>query len=516
MNNEASQSNRRIAKNTLLLYLRMFLTVGISLFTSRVVLDKLGAEDFGIYGVVAGFVAIFAQISCVMSGATQRFIIFAMEQGDISEQKQTFNASLFLHTALAVFMILVIEISGRWFILNEMVLPESRIDAALFTLHFSTFAMALSIVQIPFDGIIIAHERMSAFAYLSIFYAVMKLLIAFSLTISTMDHLKLYAALTSIVSVINILAYYIYVKRNFFYLQGLRLLTTRAKMLELAKFGQWVLIGNLSVAGFTQGLNIILNLFFGPVVNAARNIAVQVQNVCGQFCSSFQFALNPQLTKSYADGDLARMHELVSLSSRMGVYLIWMLVLPLWFEAPFVLSVWLVEVPEHTVAFIRIILLTLILSPFANTMIVSCHATGDIKKFQIIEGGLLLTILPVSYLFLYWGYAPESVFIIQLVVFVIVQIVRYVIVLPMIKMSFRHLFRSILKPVSCVLSFSFAFTGLLYYSLPLAGWGGFLVIGFCSEMSFMFLLYFFGMTRPERSLACNKVKHIWHELRIRI
>lgn len=318
---EIASSNQRIAKNTLLLYFRMFLMMGVSLYTSRVVLQTLGVEDFGIYSVVGGIITMFAFINGGMVSATQRFITFELARGCMDRLKSVFSTSLQIHALISLIVVLLGETVGFWFLYEKMVIPDSRMQAAVWVYQCSIIACVVNIMSIPYNADIVAHEKMSAFAYISIVEAFLKLGIVYLLLLSPWDKLKVYAVLLLIVQLVIRFVYSYYCHKHFEEASYQHQMD-KPLFREMVGFAGWSFWGNLAGVLYTQGLNIMLNIFFGPVVNAARGIAVQVQSAVQQFVSNFQMALNPQITKTYATGNLSQMHSLMFRSARFSFFIV--------------------------------------------------------------------------------------------------------------------------------------------------------------------------------------------------
>ena len=352
---DVSANNKRIAKNTLLLYVRMLFMMAISLFTSRVILGTLGVEDYGIQNVVGGIVAMFGFLNGSMSSATQRYITFALGKGDKDRLQTVFCTALQIHALIAVIIVLLGETVGLWFLYNKMQLPADRMDAAFWVLQCSIVSTVVMIVSVPYNACIIAHEKMSAFAYISVLEAVLKLVIVYLLLVFPFDKLIVLAVLTLLVQLFIRFCYSIYCHRHFEETKY-RHVWDKTLFREMNGFAVWSLWGNLSVVLYTQGLNMILNVFFGPVVNAARAIAVQVQGAVQQFVGNFQMALNPQITKNYAAGNLEQMHSLMFRSARFSFLLLFFLSLPVLLETEFILTLWLKTVPDNAVIFTQIMI----------------------------------------------------------------------------------------------------------------------------------------------------------------
>ena len=490
-------NNRRIAKNTLLLYVRMLFTMAISLYTSRVVLHVLGVTDYGVYNVVGGVITLLGFLTNSMSGASSRYITFSLGKGDMGEMRRTFGNILSIHFLLAGVVLLLGETIGLWFVLEKLRIPADRMDAALWVYHLSVLTAMLGVVSVPYNAAIIAHERMRAFAYIGIVDALLKLVIVYLLWVMPYDKLVIYALLLFGVQVFDRIVYGWYCVRHFEETRA-RFLFDKRLFREMFAYAAWTMNGNLAVVGYTQGINILLNLFYGPVVNAARGIATQVQTVAQSFCSNFQTALNPQLTKSYARGDLLRMHQLLTQSSKFSFFILWLIALPLMLEAPLVLRWWLGIVPEHTENFLRLILCASMLSTLSNPLLVSVHATGNLKRFQLIEGTMLLSIVPIAYLLLkLFGIRPEYVFCVHIVVELCTQYARMRIVLPMIAMRVSHYAREVVWPIVKVVLVA-PVIPLMVYLLLRQSVASFLLVCTVSVLSLCLAVYCLGCSRSER------------------
>lgn len=502
-----SSNNKRIAKNTLLLYMRMLFMMAVSLYTSRVILNMLGIVDYGINNVVGGVIAMLGFITGSLGAASSRYITYDLGKGDVAMMKKTFGNILSIHFILAGIVLVVGETLGLWFMSTQLQIPSDRETAAMWVYQFSIFSSVLAVISVPYNATIIAHEKMSAFAYISIADAVLKLLIVYLLVVIPYDKLIVYAILFFCIQAFDRIVYGIYCSRHFE--------ETRTRpgydgklFREIFTFAGWTMNGHLAVIGYTQGLNILLNMFFGPTVNAARGIAVQVQSVCQQFCSNFQMALNPQLTKSYAQGDLENMHRLLVKSSKFSFYILFFIVLPLIFEAEFVLKLWLGIVPEHTVNFLRLMLVVGLLFTLSNPINVSVHATGRLKRFQMIEGTMLLMIVPTAYLLLkFFNISPESVFIVHIIVELLTQYARLRIVLPMIGIKLGDYFMCVIKPILLVVAFSF-WLPYIANERMYGQWISFFVVCVTSVLSISGLVYFVGCTMSERMFIKEKLSGI--------
>lgn len=435
LQSNAMENNKRIAKNTLMLYARMFFTMGITLYSCRLVLNALGQVDFGIYNVVGGIVAMFGFLNSSMTASTQRFITFELGKNDKTAVRKVFSLSIQTHVIISLLFLLLTETLGLWFIYNKLVIPADKLEAAIWVYQCAVISAVVLIMSVPYNALIVAYEKMTAFAYISIVDVLFKFAIALFLSYSLYDRLKVYAVLLLAVQCSIRLLYGIYCKRHFeesVYIH----VKDKNSLKKLFSFAAWSLIGNFAGISFIQGVNILLNLFFGPVINAARGISGQVVGALNQFAINFQMAINPQITKSYATGDLEYLRELIYNSSRYTGYLLLFLCLPICLEIDFILHVWLGDnVPDYTGSFIILSIVCTTLDSMSNSIMVASNATGNIKKFVTIISTCLLSILPIGYLTLFLGGDPNSIMIVCIIVALIAFILRLIIIRPKIKLE---------------------------------------------------------------------------------
>lgn len=401
-----SSQNKRIAKNTLLLYFRSLFLILISLYTSRVILQSLGISDYGIYNVVGGMVAMFTMISSSMATASQRFITYALGENDSEKLRKVFSTSITLHIVIGAILVILLEIFGVWFLYNKLNIPIERVESAFWVLQLSIATLFVNVISVPFNAAIIAHERMSAFAYISILDGILKLLIAYSLLWASSDRLVLYAVLMFMVALTNRVIYSVYSHRHFEETRKVSLGIEHGLFREMATFAGWNMFGSGSKLLRTQGVDVILNLFFGVTVNAAKGICNQVHHAVYQFVSNFQTAVNPQLTMSVAQHDYSRTHDLIIQGGRFSFYMLCLFAVPLMVATPEILSIWLVAVPDYTVEFVRWTLIYLLLDSLSRFLINAILAYGQIKVYQIVVGGTKLLILPLVYVWLLLGGEP--------------------------------------------------------------------------------------------------------------
>ena len=500
---DKSSSNKLIAKNTLLLYGRMLYGLFISLFTARVILNALGFEDYGLYNVIGSIVSMFVFLRSAMGNSTHRYITYAIGKGNLEDTQKVFSLSVLIFVGLALIIVLLCETVGLWFFYEKLNIPEGRMTAAFWVYQFSIITSALTVICVPYDALIIAHERMNVFAYVQILGITLNLAIVYLVSISPFDKLIVYAFLLMLIQVMNRIIYGVYCglhfpESKFVFVKDWKLLK------EMTSFAGWSLIGNLASICYTSGLNVLLNVFFGTVVNAARGIAVQVQGAIKGFVTNFQMAMNPQIIKSYAIGDYQRLHSLIYSGSKFSFFLLYCMVLPVLIEAETILTLWLENVPENAVLFTRLTLLVLLVDPLVGPIDRANMATGTIRTYQIVEGGSLLLILPLSYVALKLGGAPYVVFIVQLLVMYSVQIVRLFIVCHKIKMPKREYVKKVLLRVAIIPFVAFEM-------LPANLWTCLVVI-LLSLISVIFCAYYLGLNNNERVFILTKVKEVISKL----
>ena len=410
-----SHKTRRIAKNTLMLYVRMLFMMFLGLFTSRIVLSALGENDFGVYNVVGGVVAMFSIMSGALNAAVSRFITFEMGKGEGAELNKVYSTAVTIQIILAAIVILLAEPAGLWFIDHKMTIVPERIPAARWVLQFSLLAFVVNLMSVPQMASITAHEKMSAYAYIGILDGILRFVAALVIMYSSSDRLVLYSALMACVVIAVRVAYGIYCRRHFEECRY-RPVMDGSLIREMFSFAGWNFIGVASGVLRDQGGNILVNLFSGPAVNAARGVAVQLNGAVQGFVTNFMTAVNPQITKSYASSEHEYMYTLVRKSSRLSFCLLLLIALPIFFNAEYLLGVWLKDVPAHASDFVRLFLIFALSESLSNPMITAMLATGNIRDYQIVVGGLQLLNVPVSYVFLRFGAAPEVTVVVAIVI----------------------------------------------------------------------------------------------------
>lgn len=421
------EANKRIAKNTILLYIRTFFILVIGLYTSRVVINTLGIEDYGIYNIVGGFVAMFSIISVTLTGTSQRYLTFELGKKDNIKSQEVFSAALNIHIALSLVLLLLLESIGLWFLNVYLNIPSDRLFATNWVYQCSLLTFLINILSAPYNAAIIAHEKMGAFAYISLFDVTLKLVSVLLLTLSPFDKLTFYSILLLVVAFVVQLIYIIYCKIHF---KETKYIFSRNRELyyDMAGFAGMTFLGGLSNILSNQGVNILLNLFFGVTVNAARGISIQVQGAVIKFVNDFTTAINPQITKSFASNDLNRTFDLVYKGSRFSFFLLLMLALPIMFKAPYILQLWLKQYPEFTVAFVNLTLILAMTDVLSTTLTTAILATGTIKNFCLWIGGVRLLNLPICYVILKLWHRPEDVFYVLIVMNIVLLFVRLIVV----------------------------------------------------------------------------------------
>lgn len=499
-------NSKRIAKNTLLLYFRMLLLMLISLYTSRVILNALGVEDYGIYNVVGGVVTMFSILSGSLSAAISRFLTFELGKGELVKLKKVFSSSVTIQAGIAIIIILLAETVGLWFVNEKIVIPESRLTAANWCFQFSIITFAINLISVPYNAAIIAHEKMSAFAYISILEAIGRLTVAWCIVLNPIDRLIFYGGMVAVIGWLVYSVYMLYCMKKFEEC-SYHFVYDHDILKQMFGFAGWNFIGASSSVLRDQGGNIILNLFFGPTVNAARAISVKINVVVNGFVTNFMMALNPQITKSYACGNHDYMFKLIFQGARLSFYILLLLCLPILLNTHYILVVWLKLVPEHTVFFVQLTLLFAMSECISNPLVIAMLATGNIRKYQIVVGGLQMMNLPVAYLFLYWGAIPESVMIIAIVISQCCLAARLYLLRNMIGLKVRQYLKYVY--------FNVLFVTIFASVLP------FLYIGKMTE-SFMTLIsssaiavcctiiaeLFIGCNKSERIFVYKKVSSI--------
>ena len=408
-----SENNKRIAKNTVFLYLRMLLIMLVGLYTSRVVLQVLGVSDYGIYSVVGGVIGMLGYFNILLSGGTSRFLTVALGKGDKSLLCSTFSTSLSLALISSLIVLLLGETIGLWFVINKLNIPEGRETAAIWVYHCALITSAIAILQNPFTASIISHEKMSVYAYISIFESLAKLGIVYLLLTVSYDKLETYAVLLSLVALVNLAFYAVYCRVSFFECR-LRPSIDRTLLGEMFTYSGWNMLGSISSILNNYGINILLNIFFGTIVNASRGIASQVCGLVQQFCGNFQMAARPQITKYYAVGQIQDMTDLIIANARYSAYLVLLLIVPLGMNIEGVLNMWLTEVPQYAASFILLVFLQILFFALDGPVGIGIQAVGKMKLPNILSGIVYISIFPITYIVLKLGGSPITSYVVTI------------------------------------------------------------------------------------------------------
>ncbi len=497
-----SADNKRIAVNTVMLYVRMFGVMGISIYISRIVLATLGVTDFGIYNVVSGIVVIFSFLQTVMASSVQRFLNVDLGNGDLGKLRQTFNSAFQIHLFIAVLVVVFGETLGLWFLNNEMEIPIDRKIAANVIYQFSLVACIFKMILTPFIATITVHEKMGALAYISITDVLLKLVLVIVMSFSSFDKLIFYGLIILVTILIDFSLYYVYTRKKFQEAR-LSLNVDLAQIKSIGAFAGWSMFGNFSYVMSTQGVNILLNLFFGPSVNAARAVTTQVQSAVSSFVYNFQIASVPQITKSYVAGNYHRMYVLIYAMSKISFYLLLLVALPLFLKMSYILGIWLEKVPEHTVVYTRLMLIYMLVDSISGGLTTSVNATGKIAKYQLINSFITILTLPISYILLKLGLQSEVVYVVDIFIILSAQTVRIIIVLPMINLPYTEYLKNVVYRIFSVAILTSIFCYYIYINTN-NDFCGFVIVCFCCFILITSLVYIIGINKNERQII-NKM-----------
>lgn len=502
-----SENTRRIAKNTLMLYARMLFGMVVSLYTSRVVLEALGIEDFGIYNVVGGLIGLLTIVFGSLSSAVSRFLTFELGRGDSEMLRRIFSTAVWIFVAISLVVLILAESLGLWFLNTHMTIPSDRMVAANWVFHLTVIGFISSLLTIPYNASIVAHERMGAFAYIGILEVLLRLAIVLFVAYVPVpaDHLVLYGFLQLAVGLLLQAIYWTYCRRHFSECR-VEYRFDRQCWREMSSFAGWNFIGASAAILRDAGGNVVLNLFFGPVVNAARGVSQQVNNTIMGFVNNFLASVRPQITKSYASGDRGYMLSLMFRASRFSFYLLFALSLPVFFNTEFILSVWLKTVPDHTANFLRLVLVYSLCETLSYPLITAMLATGRIRNYQLVVGGLQLLNLPVAYVLLYFGAVPETLLCVAIILSVCCLVARLVMLRGMIGLSVQDFVQNVIANVTRVFVLSLIGPMSFHFLSALSGWWRFTVSVVLCLASTMVFTYFVGCTRGEQHFIREKIR----------
>lgn len=501
-----AENTKRIAKNTLMLYVRMLFSMLVSLYTSRVVLNTLGVEDYGIYNVVGGVVAMMGVLNGAMSTSVQRFLNFEIGTGNKEKLRQTFSMSLNIYAIFALIFFLLAETIGAWFLNTHLLIPQERLSAANYVFQFSIFATVISLISNPYNAAIVAHERMDVYAYTSIFEVLIKLGIVYLLIVIPFDKLISYGFFLTCASCLVTFVYYIFCKKHFVECRY-RLYWSKSLFQQLFSYFSWNLFGSAAALLKGEGLNILLNMFFNPAVNAARGIACTINNVLMQFFNNFYTAVRPQIVKYYAQGDTASMLDLVFKSTKYSFFLCLIVSLPVLIEAPYLIHLWLGQTPEYVVIFTRLIVIISIVDALASPIMTAAHATGKIKLYQFVVGMITIMNIPISYCVLkYICTDAVAVYAVSLALTTIAFIVRLWIVKRLVNFSIQLYFRTVILRILALTVLSVPLPIGLHFIMA-DGFIGCAVVVVVSVISSCMFIYTFGMNPTERTAVVKVVRN---------
>jgi len=505
MSIDNSLTNRRIAKNSILLSFRMVFVLLIGLYTTRAVLSLLGVEDYGVYNVVCGFVSMFAFLNTSMINGIQRFFNFEYGKNGEEGANKVFNTALLIQICLVIIILILTESVGVWYLHNKMVIPEGRMIAAEWIFHFSILSFVFVILQVPYGAAIMAHEQMDYYALVNIVDAVLKLAIVLIIPYLKGNYLIIYGILWSLISLFDFLMYMIYARKKFSEIR-INAFFCKKTFTSMLGFSIWNLFGSLSGVMKEQGINIVMNLFFGPVVNAARGIAAQVNGGVQGFASNIMISVRPQVVQSYAKGDIVRTMSLTFSISKLSCYVLYIIALPVIIEIDYILNFWLgANIPNHTSTFILIVLFTSFVGNLNSAISNVVHASGIMRLYQIVGGVIGLLSVPVAYGALKLGGSPESAMWVAFASMTVTQINAIWILKTIVNYSIRNYIYQVLIPIFSVI-ITTAFIPLIPYYLMETGFIRLCVVGVISVLSVITSIYLFGLNISEKEIVVQMVK----------
>lgn len=501
MSNQTSENNKRIAKNTLFLYLRMFVMMLTALFTSRIVLDVLGASDYGLNNIIGGVVVLFSFLNSALLSATQRFLNFHLGRQDYKQTNVVFCMSMNTYILLSIVVVVLGETIGLWFVNTQLNIPSERMYAAQWVYQFTLIQFVINLLRVPYNASIIAYERMNFYAYISLVEVIAKLLVVYLLYITTFDKLIFYSFLYTIVPLIVAFIYRTYCNRNFDTTKYKRI-WDKVAFKEMFSFSGWSLFGSLANLAAQQGLNILINIFYGVTVNAAAGIANQVSTNVYGFISNFQTAFQPQIVKTYAAKEIERFQKLIFQTSKFSYFMVLVLVLPILFTIDGILEIWLKEVPEYTAIFCRLILVFLSIEAITAPLWMSVQATGKIRSYQILMACLIFMNFPMAYLVLKLGFPVYTVWIVRIIINLITMIARCIYMKQRLQFPISQYIRNVIIPILIVTIASLPVPLILYNQID-NFWLNMFVVGFATFFVAILAVYFMGMNTHEKELVRN-------------
>lgn len=494
----SEQNSQRVAKNTLYLFLRMILVMGVQLFTSRIILQTLGFEDFGIYNVVGSVVVFFSFLQAALRNATYRYLAFELGTGNNDRLRKIYSMAINSHLLLALIFFVLLEAGGVWFLNAKLNIPENRMYAANWAYQFSLITFCLGVVRTPYESNIIAHERMDFYAFLSIVEVVLRLVIVYALLLSPVDKLIMYSLLMTLVYVLLSLCYWIYCKIKFNDCKFIRCWDPDI-IKQFCSYSGWSLLVNGACIVRSQCISIFFNLFLGVVANAALGIANQVISAMNSFVSNFTQAYNPQLIKSYASKDMGYFNTLIFSTSKLSYYLLFIISVPIVVNIDFVLNIWLGDYPEMTSVFIETIVLYYLIDALQSPLVTAVHATGKLKTHQIIVASIVFGMIPIAYLLLYIGLPGFWVLILNALCNLVCAVARTIYMKRLINLDLAKYMKDVVCPVSVVTMLSLPLPIYLLVSLE-AGWNSFFINSIVSVVIASVVVYLIGLNQAEKNM----------------
>lgn len=504
---ESVVNNRQIAKNTIFLYIRMIVVMLINLYTVRAFLSILGETDYGLYNVIGGVVGMFSFFNGTLATSSQRYFSQALVHNDKKAINRVFCLNLTIYMVLIAIIVVVLETICLWFVNSQMTIPQERLGAANIVYQISVVTFAFQMFTISYNALIIAHERMKAFAYIGILEAFLKLGFVFILMKVPFDKLITYAVLMFLMNLLVVAIYFAYCRYNFEE-SRFKFYWNREDAKEMIGFSGWHLLGTLSVVVRGQGVNILINMFFNPAVNAARAVAFQIEGAISQLSNNFFVAVKPQMYKSYSNGEITALNNLVLRSTMICFFLVSILSVPFCFNAEYILSLWLKDVPDYAVIFTQLVLINSLIDSAAGSAICPALATGKIKNFYLVTGTLLILTLPIAYVFLKLGFDPTSTMIVAIVISIIALIARAVFLVKLIQLPIKKYFELIIRLGIVTLIIG----AITYYTLTFfsnAFWA-IVVTTIVSSILHLTLYFFFVCSKPERVAVVDIAKKKFH------
>lgn len=476
----------------------------VSLFTSRITLQALGVEDYGIYNVVGGIIIFLSFLNNTLTISTQRFLNYEMGSDGKSNLSSVFSSALTGHYIIALLFLVIAETVGLWFVYNYLVIPQARFRAMLWVYHFSVLTFFINIISTPYNAAIIACEKMGVYAYIAIVEAVMKLGVAYILFITPFDKLKLYAVLLCGVALVIRFVYFLYCRKKIRWITS-RLSWNKERMLRIFSFSGWVFLGGFSQVMCVQGVNVLINIFFSPIHNAARGIAMQLQSAVHTFSANFMTAVRPQIIKSYSAGEYQYSFILTCSAAKISYYLLLIITIPLILETEYILTLWLKDVPEYAVVFTRLALIDALLSSMISPVASLSQASGKVKYYQlIISAGFILVFL-LTYLFYRYNFSSYVTFIISIIMTVIGTVGRVWELKYSVHFPMQYFFKEVILKIACVSTGTLVLMKGVVCLVPVNGLFSFCFISFCSVILTCLFIWFWGISESEKKYVLNKL-----------